>query len=129
MLERYLDEAFTGPGLHPLLRWHCAPARWSVEAPRQCLSLEPDSGTDFWRRTHYGFQADNGHFLFTQLAGDFVLTTRARFHPAHQYDQAGLMARLGHSDIRVTLQTYAHVLPIIEEEIINAMAEILAPSA
>jgi regulation of enolase protein 1 (concanavalin A-like superfamily) len=97
MPERYLDEPFTGPGLHPLLRWHCEPSRWSVEAPRRCLRIEPDSGTDFWHRTHYGFQADNGHLLFIQVAGDFVLSTNVRFHPAHQYDQAGLMVRLSPS--------------------------------
>ncbi len=97
MLERYLDEPFTATHLPPLLRWHCEPARWSVEAARRCLRIEPSGGTDFWQRTHYGFEADNGHFLFTPLAGDFVLTTRARFHPVHQYDQAGLMVRVSPS--------------------------------
>ena len=51
--------------------------------------------TDFWQRTHYGFQADNGHFLFREVDGDFTITTQVRFQPAHQYDQAGLMIRLG----------------------------------
>jgi uncharacterized protein len=50
--------------------------------------------TDFWQRTHYGFEADNGHFLFAATSGDFVMTTRVRFFPKHQYDQAGLMVRL-----------------------------------
>jgi regulation of enolase protein 1 (concanavalin A-like superfamily) len=94
MLKRYLDETFTGPVLHPQLRWHCEPARWSIDAFGPCLRLEPNSGTDFWQRTHYGFQADNGHFLNTGVAGDFVLTTKVRFQPAHQYDQAGLMVRV-----------------------------------
>src|SRR3954454_20249140 len=97
MPERYLDESFTGPGLHWELRWHCEPARWAVEAARHCLHVEPDGGTDFWQRTHYGFEADNGHFLFAPVAGDFVLTTKVRFHPAHQYDQAGLMVRVSPS--------------------------------
>jgi uncharacterized protein len=79
MPERYLDEPFTGPRLHPQLRWHCEPARWSVEASRHCLRIEPNSGTDFWQMTHYGFEADNGHLLFTPVAGDFVLTTKVRF--------------------------------------------------
>jgi hypothetical protein len=97
MLERYLDEPFTGPALSPPLRWHCEPARWSVEAARHCLRIEPDSGTDFWQKTHYGFEVDNGHFLFAPVAGDFVLTTRVRFQPVHQYDQAGLMVRVSPS--------------------------------
>ncbi len=36
---------------------------------------------------------DNGHFLHLELEGDFTLSTRVRFYPAHQYDQAGLMVR------------------------------------
>jgi integrase len=36
-------------------------------------------------------------------------------------------ARLGHSDIRVTLNTYAHYLPIMEEEIVSAMDTLLSP--
>jgi regulation of enolase protein 1 (concanavalin A-like superfamily) len=94
MLERYLDEAFTGTGPHPKLRWHCEPAQWAVDAPRHCLRIEPNGGTDFWQRTHYGFEADHGHLLATQVAGDFVLSTKVRFRPVHQYDQAGLMVRV-----------------------------------
>lgn len=97
MLARYLHESFTGPDLHPQLRWHCEPARWSVGMPRPCLRIEPEGGTDFWQRTHYGFEADNGHLLFTAVPGDFVLTSRVRFHPVHQYDQAGLMVRVSPS--------------------------------
>ena len=51
--------------------------------------------TDFWQQTHYGFRADNGHFLSIEVAGDFSITTKVRFHPVHQYDQAGLMIRVG----------------------------------
>ena len=38
-------------------------------------------------------------------------------------------ARLGHADIKITLDTYAHVLPEMEEEIITAMDQIFAPVA
>jgi regulation of enolase protein 1 (concanavalin A-like superfamily) len=31
------------------------------------------------------------------VAGDFVLATQVRFHPAYQYDQAGLMVRVSPS--------------------------------
>ena len=34
-------------------------------------------------------------------------------------------ARLGHADIRVTLNTYAHFLPIMEEEYVAAMERLL----
>jgi len=49
--------------------------------------------TDFWQRTHYGFQADNGHFLFANAEGNFRLTTKVRSYPVHRYDQTGVMVR------------------------------------
>jgi regulation of enolase protein 1 (concanavalin A-like superfamily) len=49
------------------------------------------------QKTHYGFGADNGHLLFKELTGDFVMTTQVRFHPVHPYDQAGLMVRVSPS--------------------------------
>jgi integrase len=36
-------------------------------------------------------------------------------------------ARLGHADIRVTLDRYAHYLPVMEEEMVAAMEDLLAP--
>jgi regulation of enolase protein 1 (concanavalin A-like superfamily) len=97
MLTRYINETFTNGSLHPMLLWHCEPERWSVDSVRACLHIEPNGGTDFWQKTHYGFQADNGHFLFTPVSGDFVLTTKVRFRPINQYDQAGIMVRVSPS--------------------------------
>lgn len=76
----------------PGFDWHCAPPAWGFD--HEGLFVEPDAATDFWQRTHYGFSADNGHFLFTRLAGDFVVSATVRSQPRHQYDQAGLMVRL-----------------------------------
>lgn len=87
-----LHEAFTGPSLHPRLRWYQEPTTWRLDADG--LRLRSEAGTDFWQRTHYGFEADNGHLLGLEAAGDFVLTTRVTSRPVHQYDQAGLMVRL-----------------------------------
>jgi regulation of enolase protein 1 (concanavalin A-like superfamily) len=92
-----LHELFDRRELDPRLRWHCEPPAWSVDPGRRCLRIQPSGGTDFWQRTHYGFQADNGHLLFAELAGDFILTTQVRFTPVHRYDQAGLMVRLSPS--------------------------------
>jgi regulation of enolase protein 1 (concanavalin A-like superfamily) len=86
---------FTSPAPHALPSWHAEPPRWSIDGTR--LRLEPEGATDFWQRTHYGFRADNGHFLYVQLGGDAVMTTHVRFHARHQYDQAGLMVRLSAS--------------------------------
>ena len=76
----------------PGFAWHCPPPAWGFD--REGLFIQPAAGTDFWQRTHYGFSADNGHFLFTRLSGDFVVTATVRSQPRHQYDQAGLMVRL-----------------------------------
>ena len=92
--EAPLLEDFAGPALNPRLRWHAEPARWRIDSATRCLRVQPDAGTDFWQRTHYGFEADNGHFLHLEAAGDFVLTTQVTSHPVHQYDQAGLMVRI-----------------------------------
>ena len=94
MPELQLDERFVNPTLDPRLAWYCEPSRWKLEPRPGRLRVEPDAKTDFWQRTHYGFQVDNGHFLFAEVAGPFRLDTRVRFEPAHQYDQAGLMVRL-----------------------------------
>jgi regulation of enolase protein 1 (concanavalin A-like superfamily) len=74
------------------LTWFCPPRHWTIQ--NTGLEISPDAETDYWQRTHYGFQNDNGHFLYVEVAGDFILTTKVRFSPQHQYDQAGLMVRL-----------------------------------
>ena len=90
-----LEEHFHQPTLDPQLRWLNPPPSWSVDSSLPALVVQPATPTDFWQETHYGFRADNGHFLFTEVTGDFTITTKVRFHPVHQYDQAGLMVRVG----------------------------------
>lgn len=95
MLPLPLHEDFDGPNHHPELEWLHEPASPDGVTQRgSALALRPDAPTDFWQKTHYGFVADDGHFLSAEVAGDFVLSTRVRFAPVHQYDQAGLMVRL-----------------------------------
>ena len=89
-----LDERFDQPALDPQLRWLNPPPIWKIDPSSCTLIVQPAAQSDFWQETHYGFRADNGHFLFTEIGGDFTITTKVRFHPVHQYDQAGLMVRL-----------------------------------
>ncbi|MBI2434815.1 MAG: DUF1349 domain-containing protein [Candidatus Hydrogenedentes bacterium] len=96
MIETMLEN-FAGDALDARLQWRMAPSKWGLDRERHCLRIEPDARTDFWQRTHYGFQADNGHFLQLPHTGDFLMETHVRFLPAHQYDQAGLMVRLSDS--------------------------------
>lgn len=93
MNELPLHENFRAEALDARLKWFNPPKRWRLEAHGPGLVIEPESSTDFWQRTHYGFSADNGHFLGLTLRGNFVLSTQVSFHPLHQYDQAGLMVR------------------------------------
>jgi len=92
MSQTILHETFSNPSVSSQLSWFSPPQKWQTSPSG--LIIEPDAETDFWQRTHYGFQADNGHFLFAQVEGNFIATTHVRFNPAHQYDQAGLMVRL-----------------------------------
>lgn len=91
MSEFILFETFDGTTRDPRLHWYCPPARWSVN--ESSLVVEPDAKTDYWQRTHYGFQVDNGHFLYLEMEGNFTLSTKVSFFPVNQYDQAGLMVR------------------------------------
>jgi regulation of enolase protein 1 (concanavalin A-like superfamily) len=84
---------FSTAPLDPRLEWFNPPGRWRLEKAPPRLVVEPDARTDFWQQTHYVMRADNGHLLALSVQGDFVLTTRVRLHPRHQYDQAGLMLR------------------------------------
>lgn len=74
------------------LEWRCEPTHWGLTDG--VLTIEPDAPTDFWRKTHYGFEADNGHFLYARVSGDFRLSAEILMTPRSQYDQAGLMVRV-----------------------------------
>ncbi len=95
MANKILNELFKGPILDPRLSWLNPPLEWNLG--REGLVVRPSARTDFWQQTHYGFRADNGHFLHLEVAGDFCMTTHVGFQPAHRYDQAGLMVRVGPS--------------------------------
>jgi regulation of enolase protein 1 (concanavalin A-like superfamily) len=83
-----------GSSIDPRFQWHGKPASWSFESAARTLSIRTTENGDFWQRTHYGFRADNGHFLWTAAALDFDMAVEVSMQPLHQYDQAGLMVRL-----------------------------------
>jgi len=86
-----LKENFENNELNSSLKWHHEPESWQIENKQLIITSEKE--TDYWQRTHYGFQADNGHFLFMEVEGDFVLESEVNCEFIHQYDQAGLMVR------------------------------------
>jgi regulation of enolase protein 1 (concanavalin A-like superfamily) len=80
----------TGPGLPGDYDWFQEPPRFTVA---DGLRLRTAPRTDFWQRTHYGFERDNGHVLYRTFSGDFDLRTEVSWEPTAQYDQCGLMVR------------------------------------
>jgi regulation of enolase protein 1 (concanavalin A-like superfamily) len=84
-------EKFTGSQLPQSFHWFNPPAQFSLGSGLEIITEEK---TDFWQKTHYGFQRDDGHCLLMTLTGDFAVTTQVEFRPQERYDQCGLMVRL-----------------------------------
>ncbi|MED1625165.1 DUF1349 domain-containing protein [Bacillus pseudomycoides] len=93
MCSLLLYEKFQNETLHPNLNWYCQPEKWDIQKKDTGLIIQPEKMTDYWQKTHYGFAVDNGHFLYSEMNEDVIITTRVRSYPVHQYDQAGLMVR------------------------------------
>ncbi len=70
--------------------WHNQPD-YNIKDNRIHIETSPD--TDFWQKTHYNFERDNGHCLLTKVKNDFSITARTEFYPKKQYDQCGIIIR------------------------------------
>ena len=74
--------------------WLNEPKIWSSN--ETTIYVHTEGNTDFWRKTHYGFERDSGHFYYKSLYGDASFTTtvniRGKYHTL--YDQGGLMLRI-----------------------------------
>lgn len=57
------------------------------------LHLSAREGSDFWRRTSYGFERDSGHALLYPLPQDSAVEVTFRADFGHLYDQAGVLLR------------------------------------
>ena len=86
-----LTEHFLQPSLPSGFYWLNEPRHYSLG---RGLEIFTGGKTDFWQRTHYGFQRDDGHCLVIQQAADFSMTTHVEFRPRQQYDQCGLIVRI-----------------------------------
>lgn len=71
--------------------WLNEPAHWSHSDHQIVMTTAPK--TDFWRKTHYGFIRDNGHFYYQTVTGDFIAEVKLTGQYQALYDQAGLMVR------------------------------------
>ena len=72
--------------------WYNEPAAWTADG--DVITVTADHGTDFWRKTHYGFIRDNGHFCYQEVRGDFRCEVKVSGRYDALYDQAGLMVRV-----------------------------------
>jgi uncharacterized protein len=72
--------------------WYNEAPIWREEDNRIHITTAPK--TDFWRKTHYDFIRDNGHFYYDHVNGDFDVTVKVVGQYKDLYDQAGLMVRI-----------------------------------
>ncbi len=63
----------------------------SVTESADGLIVEAVKGSDFWRKTHYGFIHDNGHLYAEPITGDFTMQVSFDGNYTNEYDHAGLM--------------------------------------
>jgi hypothetical protein len=76
----------------PKMEWTNEPQNWTTLGDTVAITSDPK--TDFWRKTHYGFIRDNGHFYHRPVTGDFVADVRFSGAYTALYDQAGLMVQV-----------------------------------
>lgn len=50
--------------------------------------------TDFWLKTHYGFEVMNGHVFYEEVSTNFQAEVSLHMNPKSIYDQAGLFVML-----------------------------------
>ncbi|CAF1091637.1 unnamed protein product [Rotaria sordida] len=74
--------------------WFNEPKKWSING--STILVHTDAKTDFWRKTHYDFERDNGHFYYRSFSGDQSLTATVNVRGKYTtlYDQGGLMLRI-----------------------------------
>ncbi|CAF1086706.1 unnamed protein product [Rotaria sp. Silwood1] len=74
--------------------WFNEPKKWSING--STINVHTDGKTDFWRKTHCGFERDNGHFYYRSFSGDQSITATVNVRGKYNtlYDQGGLMLRI-----------------------------------
>ncbi|WP_119391917.1 DUF1349 domain-containing protein [Taklimakanibacter lacteus] len=78
------------------MKWLNEPREWRADGGN--LSLVTGDKTDFWQETFNGWRNDNGHFYYREMEAEFSADVVFSAQYETQYDQAGLMLRLGPND-------------------------------
>lgn len=110
-----IEEYFLQPMLPQNFHWFNQPQRYQLG---NGLEVFTDEKTDFWQRTHYGFQRDDGHCLLVRQAGDFSLMTQVQFSPREKYDQCGLI-------VRIDSQNWIKVSTEYEDESLSRLGSVV----
>ncbi len=71
--------------------WYNEPTKYFFDGK---LVFFTEPFTDFWQRTHYGFQKDNGHCFLTKINKDFKFLAQLEFQFKELYDQCGIIIRI-----------------------------------
>ena len=103
------------------MQWFCEPRSWQVEDDR--IAVQVDGGTDFWRKTHYGFVRDNGHFGYVEVQGDFSAEVKVLGEYRDLYDQAGLMLRSDEAHWIKTGIEYVHGVQYVSAVVTNDFSD------
>ncbi len=74
------------------MHWLNEPPTWKDDGNQ--IEAITASKSDFWRKTHYGFTRDSGHFYYQEVSGNFTAEIRVIGRYEALYDQAGLMLRV-----------------------------------
>lgn len=71
--------------------WYNKPMEFSFD---NGLTLVTSPNTDFWQKTHYGFEKDDGHCYITKIQEDFTFVAHLEFSYKKMYDQCGIILRI-----------------------------------
>lgn len=103
------------------MQWLNEPRTWEIDG--DTIRVTADAGSDFWRKTHYGFIRDNGHVLYTTVAGDFEVTVKVAGGYHELYDQAGLMVRVDAEHWIKTGIEYVHGVQYVSAVVTNDFSD------
>lgn len=103
------------------MHWFCEPPSWQAADDR--ITVQVSGGTDFWRKTHYGFVRDNGHFGYVEVQGDFRAEVKVMGNYRDLYDQAGLMLRSDEAHWIKTGIEYVHGVQYVSAVVTNDFSD------
>ena len=103
------------------MQWLNEPRTWEIDG--DTIRVTADAGSDFWRTTHSGFIRDNGHVLYTTVAGDFEVTVKVAGGYHELYDQAGLMVRVDAEHWIKTGIEYVHGVQYVSAVVTNDFSD------